>query len=539
MTLSKSGRNGAGQPPAAQPEPWIYPARGIAIRLFITCWLVYAIHLATNTVREIVPAVAMADHFSFRVDEYANMHPDMFEMKGRGWYANGNPGASMIAAVPYFFCKPVLDRIVDAVNRSRAAQHAEPPVYNSPWPMARAFYREAWRRGLDIKLGLAAAITQALCMAPISAMGVVAMFFLLRALFASDRIAFWLALLYAFGTPVFYRAGILNHNMMAGHFALMGFMAMWNPNGLVRWSDGARYAAGGLAGGLCFLLDNSGAILLGALFCYAVARAWNAGGGMKLRAALMYGAGAMGPVLVLWFYQWQCFGNFYLPVQHWMVLPNLKEVHVGYHGLTLPQAYLVRMLLFDYRFGLFVTCPLLLLALAAPWADRRRVIPGRELAAIAAISVTMVLFFGGWTSTVLQFSYGMRYLAPLVPFLYLCVAAVLVRLPRRFAYLIATVAVGQAWSMAMYRDIERGFGVLDTVLHVAIGGFQLPALTVLSRLGAAGEYAAGGVSPLPIFAMTAAILFVVWSGRTRAARDLPGGRSARGDEERLAVGANR
>ena len=27
--------------------------RGVAWRLFLTCWLVYALHVATNTVREI------------------------------------------------------------------------------------------------------------------------------------------------------------------------------------------------------------------------------------------------------------------------------------------------------------------------------------------------------------------------------------------------------------------------------------------------------------------------------------------------------
>jgi hypothetical protein len=61
------------------PAPWIHSPRSIAVRLFLTCWLVCSIHVATNTVREIYLALAIGDHLSFRVDEYAHMHPDLFE----------------------------------------------------------------------------------------------------------------------------------------------------------------------------------------------------------------------------------------------------------------------------------------------------------------------------------------------------------------------------------------------------------------------------------------------------------------------------
>ena len=44
-------------------------------------------------------------------------------------------------------------------------------------------------RGFDVKFGLGAFVMQALCMAPSSALGVVVMFFLLRVIFQSDRVA--------------------------------------------------------------------------------------------------------------------------------------------------------------------------------------------------------------------------------------------------------------------------------------------------------------------------------------------------------------
>src|SRR5262249_5990466 len=137
-----------------EPKQWIFPTRSIAIRLFFTCWVVYVAHVATNTVREIYLALSIADHFSFRVDEYANMHADLFEKKGYGWHIGANPGASMLGAIPYALSRPVMDRVVAKVNQARAASQKEPPKYASPWPMAQKFYAEAWRRGYDIKFGL-------------------------------------------------------------------------------------------------------------------------------------------------------------------------------------------------------------------------------------------------------------------------------------------------------------------------------------------------------------------------------------------------
>jgi hypothetical protein len=498
------------------PKPWIFSPRGIAVRLFFTCWAVYATHVATNTVREIYLALAIGDHFSFRVDEYANMHADLFEKKGFGWHIGANPGGSMLGAIPYFLSRPVVDRVVARVNQARAAggQNA-PPSYNSPWPMAREFYQEAWRRGYDIKFGLAAVIMQWFCMAPISAAGVAAMFYVLRRIFSSDRMGFWLALLYAFGTPVFFRTGFLNHNMIMGHLTFIAFLLMWNPGEEKRWPANLRYFLGGLAGGAALLLDYSGLILLGGLFLYAVAKVWKTETRCVMAAASWYAVGAAGPILLLWLYQWRSFGNPFLPGQNWM--PPVEWIEIGYQGFTGPQPDLLRLLLFDYRYGLFVTCPLMLLALLAPWFNRgeRRLVRAREFTLLLLVPVGLWLFCGGISYVRLQYNNGLRYLAPLLPYMFVLAALVLVRLPRRLTYLLSIAAVAQAWSMAMYRDVERGLGVLDPILHVFIGGFQLPVLTVLSRMnGQYGEYASSGVSPLPILIVLGALLAVIWLARS-------------------------
>lgn len=462
---------------------------GIPLRLFLTCWLIFTIHFATNTVREIYLALAIGEHATFRVDQYAGLHPDLFEMPGRGWHINNNPGASMLAAIPWAVAAPAAVRISGRFRHAREVSGAKPPVYDSPWPMAREFHRQAWLRGLDIKFGLAAAVTQMSCMAPLSALAAVALYDLLRRRHPA-RTALALALLYAFGTPVFYRTGFLNQNMLAGHLALFGFHVL--ESGTTK----ARAAAAGLFGGACVLMDYSGVLILAALAIWALLRR------MPLAFAPWYVLGAALPLSLLAFYQYASFGHPLFPAQHWMPASTAGNA-LGYHGLSLPEPALLWESLFDHRYGLLTSAPLFALAVAA----RRP----RESAFIAGLCVASWLFFASIYYSRLQFNTGVRYMALLFPFLFLSTAETLVRLPRPLAWIIGGFSVGFAWCMAMYRDMERGWGVLEPVLNVLRHGPQLPAILVLQRMGGAyGEEAGMLVSPWPVFAAAAMTLWLIW-----------------------------
>jgi len=90
------------------------PRLSVAARLFITVWIVYSIHFASNVVRETYLAIALGEKFSVRVDDYVGLHPDLFEIPGKGAYINSNPGASMLGALPYTVARPVIDGILRA-----------------------------------------------------------------------------------------------------------------------------------------------------------------------------------------------------------------------------------------------------------------------------------------------------------------------------------------------------------------------------------------------------------------------------------------
>jgi hypothetical protein len=466
----------------------------VAIRLFLTCWLVYAAHFATDVVREHYPTIALGDDLSFRLDAYANLHPDLFETESRGWRQGNNPGIAFFAAVPYALARPLIDPIAERVRQRRAASGAAPPEYDTPWPNQRAFFEAAWQRGLDVKLGLAVLVTQWFFMAPLCAFSAVLVFLALTRIFGSRRTALWLAVLYAFATPVFYRAAFLNHNVTLGIITFGAFLVLWDPWRRWRLSSRNRYVIAGLAGGLAVLFDYSGIVFLGGLFAYAVlrdleARSEEEAGGGRLDpatavrtgalGAAWYAVGAIGPMALLWFYQWQSFGHPFLPPQHWM--PPVEWIELGYQGYGVPKPELFLMLGFDHRFGLFVFSPLLLLALAAPLVDRGpgRVLPARETWFILLMLLGLWIFFSGSNYTRLQYNTGVRYMSPIIPFLFLPAAAVFQRFRPAPRFLMAIGSVALMWSLSMYREVERPLGVLDPLARTLIGGFQLPALQTL------------------------------------------------------------
>jgi hypothetical protein len=510
-----------------------YTPRGLAWRIFATCWIVFTLHYASDIVREHYPAMALGDRFTFRLDEYGGLHPDLFEKEGYGWHIGNNPGISMLAAIPYALSRPIIDPIVDGVReRRRLSGSTEPPDYASEWPNQRKFFQEAWRRGLDVKLVLSAFVMQMFFMGPVCALSAVLMFFLLRRVAGHDRTAAGLALLYAFGTPVFYRAAFLNHNMVLGIMAFAAFALLWDPGGARRFSVRTQFILAGVAGGATVLFDYSGAVFLAGLFIYAHLRHWDTTSGSAVaRRTLWYALGAIGPLGLLWFYQWRSFGHPFFPGQHWM--PPVEWIELGYQGYGPPQLELLVALAFDHRYGLFVFSPLLLLAVLAPVAGRLRnrgeangagradvrgfggVLPHREVWTVLLLFAALWIFFAGSNYTRLQFNTGIRYMAPITPFLFLLAAGVLSRLPRLIVGLAAVFSISLTWCLAMYREVERPLGVFDPVLSTLVNGFELPVLSTLERTGGAyGGLGADGTSALPLMALTAALIACVWTRRS-------------------------
>jgi hypothetical protein len=485
--------------------------RGIRIRLFLTCWIVFSLHFATDFVREHYLVVSIVEDHSYRLDRFYGLHVDIFQnpphAKVQGAHHGANPGISMLAAVPYFLLRPAVDAVVrtELARRSPADTTA---LYRDDRPRRVEFYRQVRQRGLDIRFGLVAAITLVFCMAPLSAGGVVLLHAVLERLRFPRGQALGFALLYAFATPVLFRTAYLNQNLALGIAAFTAFVLIWNPGDLVSWPLRRRYGLAGLLGGFAFLCDYSGAILMGLVGGYAWwRRTDDVPAGPAFRDALWYALGTVPGILLLWQYQWASFGNPFLPPQHWMA--PVEWIEVGYQGVGGFVPELFRMLLIDPRFGLAVTAPLLALGFAGPWAARseRSPVPFRETLAATGISLALVIFFSTVQYTRLQWVTGIRYLAAIFPFLFLAAVPLLVRLPRALFAALAVSSAAVSWSLAMVR--HQGT-VLDNLERVFLGGFQLPWLTVLSKLSTQYTPWLAQVSPLPLFVLAGAVIYLIW-----------------------------
>lgn len=484
------------------------------LRIFFTCWIIFSLHFATDFVREHYLVLSIADNFSFRLDGFEDMHPDIFVTEKHGAHHGANPGASMIAVLPYLVFKPLVDAINKRVlERRKASGEKITATYNDPRPMRVKFFKQARERGLDIKFGLIGIITQVFCMAPLSALSAVIMFSIFVRVGLNHRQSTWLALLYAVGTPVLFRTAFLNQNMMVGIFVLFAFILLWQEFSASRMNVKTRYILAGFFAGLGLLCDYSGGIPLLILGLYALYLSASKSGFWKgLAQSLWYGAGAIGPILMLWFYQYQSFGFPFYPPQHYM--PPVEWIDIGYQGVGGPQWELLKMLWFDHRFGLFVVSPLLLLAIAAPFVRRqgKHLMPMREIILILIVFLAVSVFFSSVQYTRLQWNTGIRYLMAIVPILFILAGLVLARLPKFIAYPLSILVVAESVSIAMARS---QYGAVDNIMRVFLEGFQLPWMGTLSRM--AVQYApfleGHSISALPTMTLAGALIFGIWTLR--------------------------
>ncbi len=488
--------------------------RAIPTRLFLTCWVIFSLHFATDFAREHFLVVSIAERGSFRLDDYYGLHPDIFQLPNGHAYHGANPGVSMLAAIPYFVLRPITDPIVRRVAAGRAARgDTASAQFQDLRPARVRFYQEVRRRGLDIKFGLVGLISMVLFMAPLSAFGAVMMYRVLLGTGLSSAYSLAGSLFYAFGTPVFFRTGYLNQNLAVAVFAFVAFALLWNPGDQFRLGQRSRWLWAGLCAGLAFLCDYSGALALGLLGLYAVWRSYRRGTwATAFSAAGWYTLGVLGPLLLLWFYQWSAFGTPFYPPQHHM--PPVEWSDLGYQGVTGPQGDLFWSLLLDPRFGLFITAPALSLALFAPWLNLKgiSIVPWRETVAAFGLAIAYLVFFSAVQYTQLQYITGIRYVIPVIPFLALLTVAVLVRLPRWISWPVGIASLALGWAMAMVRVPYPDRSIVGVLNTIATEGLQLPAITTLARASAgfAGSRTAA-LAPFAILGLGALAVLAIWT----------------------------
>jgi hypothetical protein len=463
-----------------------HPAAGWTWRVFATCWLVYTAFWTPYIVREHYPALALLERGSMNVERYQAFSEDIFRGPRGGAYINNNPGASLTAALALLPFRPLLMR-VDRWNQQL------PRITNPPHLEGEVF-RRMLLEGRGYYFLLVAFLTVAFVMAPATAGTAAYLCSRLAGAGVAPVHAAWAALLFGLGTPVWFRAGHLNHNLLVCDAGFVALLLLWDPHNAPLRARSAAWA--GLLAGYCFLCDYSGAVVVAVTALYTL---WRSAGDWKILAA--FGVGVLPGAAGLAIYQAWAFGGSVLPSQHYM--PATAPTARGYRGIDWPSPALAWANFFDPRFGLFAYCPALLLAFAAPFVRRvRYCVPSRETAVLFAYFLLFVLFCAANQYSWLQPSTGFRYLVPVVPGLALLALQAAQGLPRWARRTVAAAAVGQ--SLLMVAGYQNNFP--GTVKVLWERGFRLPWMIRLGYAGAPVTW----VWPVVTLVLVVAAVAAVW-----------------------------
>ena len=476
-------------------------------KLVLTVWLAYSLFSTTNVARETYLSLALAERGSIRVDEYHGLHPDLFEIPGRGWYINNNPGTSLLGALPYLVARPFLG----ALYRWKPSLVAPKPAaaYDDVRPNRNKFLNASRARGLDVKLGIAALVTGVGIMAPLGALAALVLAAYLRHRGLTPRQATLAGLLYAIGTPIFFRSAFLNQNALLTHCVLGAYVLLtgWRPRAPAAMPTASELAGVGALLGFGLLCDYSATPLLVAFGLWILAMHARRGVGSMVRAGAAYTAGAVPMILALFAYQWAAFGSPWFPAQRYM--PPTAYSVIGWNGFFVPTGELLWGNLFDPRYGLFAFCPMLLAALAVPLVRRSTADPDASaLRGILGVSLALYVFSSANQFANLQWNTGVRYLVPLVPLLFVALLPVLRAAPRVVAIALVAASVMVSLAVSMTRE-----SVTDALSMVFRSGPTLPVFIVLEKM--ASGYPAlqfGVLGPIVAFSGLAIVLVLLWRG---------------------------
>ena len=412
-----------------------------ARRVFFICWLVYSAFWAPYILREHFPAITLAERGTPNVERYLGWTDDIFPGPNGGAFINNNPGASLTAAIPLVLLRPLLARVDSWNQREPRPSRFEP---NEGKVFARAL-----REGRGCYFLLIVFLTAAGVMAPATA--AVPAYLCSRLIEAgvSAVSASLIAILCGIGTPLLYRAGDLNHNLLVADAGFIALLLLWDAED--RPLTVSRALSAGLLAGYALLCDYSGIVVIAIAGIYALQR--STGKASRIRTLAAFAAGTLPGAAILVIYQAWAFGSFYHPSQQYMP-PTGLTAH-GYRGFDWPSPSLAWALLIDPRFGLFAYCPALILAFAAPFAKRVRYkLPPRETRLILTYFGLFLVFCSANQYSWLQPLTGFRYLIPVVPGLALLAVQAAQALPKLARQLLACISCLQMLLLAASHEID-------------------------------------------------------------------------------------
>jgi hypothetical protein len=437
---------------------WRRLLQSTEFRLFMLVWLVYGLHVVpgggANPNRYFDLTHSLVNHGTLNIDLYHENTHDKAYVNGH-YYSSGWPGPSLAAVPAYLSFKVLYGLMPPAVLQPLSS------LQSHRQGVAAGFYQRD-----NLHFFLSSIWLTWFCLAPLSALGTAALYRLLRRTRAAHRHALAVALLYAWGTPVFHYSTTFFSHVFTATITLTALcvIAGFEP------TPGKWQMAGlGALTGSALLMESQGAVLLALFGLYSLWR-W----GPRALAWQVLGAAPLAAVLLA--YNTLAFGSPWTLPYAYLVGENFTRFHsTGFMGMAAPRLGRLLSLTFGAERGLFLYAPILLLAhigwLNALRGPRRET---RDVALLAAAGTAAILVwisaFEAWFP---PSSFGPRYLVAAIPLLAFGVAHALPRVPTALIVVLAALSLLQNWMGAQYGAADHALSHWPTLLA---SGPTLPAI---------------------------------------------------------------
>ena len=232
---------------------------------------------------------------------------------------------------------------------------------------------------------------------------------------ASSRQAFLMVVAYGFGSIALLHAMLFSGHQIAASLSFFSFALLVRLSG-----DGRTVAArhwgyvflAGLLAGLAVITDYTAIVIAAGLTVYVAASR------MGVRLKFWFLSGGFAWALILTAYNMVCFGSPFSSSYEHLTFDQFREgAAQGILGIGVPSLRAMVGLLLSPSRGVFFIMPVLLLSL---WGIARmigREKRPREAVLIAAVAIGSFLFIAGFYGWHGGWTFGPRYLVPMLPFL--------------------------------------------------------------------------------------------------------------------------
>lgn len=170
--------------------------------------------------------------------------------------------------------------------------------------------------------------------------------------------------------------------------------------------------SGGFFTGFGFACEYTSIFLIVALFGYLL---WLR---RPFYLVLLFVLGAAFPLLLLFNYNYQCFGSVFSTGYHHLALDEFADgTAQGFLGIGFPRPGALFGLLFSPSRGLFFLMPVYCFSIIGLWRMWHTPRFRPEMLVIGTIVLWYILLIGGYFNWHGGWTYGPRYLVPMIPFL--------------------------------------------------------------------------------------------------------------------------